>query len=294
MESLKNGVVLCEAMNVVKPGAIRRINASRMPFKQMENISNFLSACRQLGMSEYDLFTTVALFEAKDRNAVINGIVAFGRLAQKIGFRGPTIGVKESSKNTRHFTKEQLSRSNGQVSKLNMGGYGIQERSAMDTSRNITFGAQKRALLFHPLAFPSSTWDLLASWIVGPLTRAAILPLAPKRLAKRTAASQSSTWDLLASWIVGPSTPAATSPLAPKRLAKRTAASPNSIWGLLESWIVGPSTPAATSPLAPKSSGAAAPSTGVNKWNQGSSSTMQRGGIDRTRDINFGANAGRR
>jgi len=38
-----------------------------MPFKQMENISNFLKACRALGVAEHDLFETVDLYEAKVR-----------------------------------------------------------------------------------------------------------------------------------------------------------------------------------------------------------------------------------
>lgn len=38
-----------------------------MPFKQMENISNFLKACRVLGVAEHDLFETVDLFEQKVR-----------------------------------------------------------------------------------------------------------------------------------------------------------------------------------------------------------------------------------
>ena len=42
LKSLKSGVILCKALNTVVPGAIPRINNSNMPFKQMENISNFL------------------------------------------------------------------------------------------------------------------------------------------------------------------------------------------------------------------------------------------------------------
>ena len=32
---LKDGSVICEAMNALKPGAIKKINASKMAFKQM-------------------------------------------------------------------------------------------------------------------------------------------------------------------------------------------------------------------------------------------------------------------
>ena len=93
MESLKSGVLLCKAMNKVQPGTIRRVNESKMPFKQMENISMFLKGCRALGMSEHDLFTTPDLYDGKSVNNVISGIVAFGRLSQKLGFSGTTIGA---------------------------------------------------------------------------------------------------------------------------------------------------------------------------------------------------------
>ena len=44
--SLKDGQILCMAINKIKPGTIRKIETSKMPFKQMENISNFLKGER--------------------------------------------------------------------------------------------------------------------------------------------------------------------------------------------------------------------------------------------------------
>lgn len=63
--SLKNGQLLCKLMNTIKPGSIRKIETSNMPFKQMENISNFLKAARTVGIAEYELFETVDLYEEK-------------------------------------------------------------------------------------------------------------------------------------------------------------------------------------------------------------------------------------
>ena len=45
-----------------------------MPFKQMENISNFLKACRTLGVAEHDLFETVDLCEGKVRSELWKGL----------------------------------------------------------------------------------------------------------------------------------------------------------------------------------------------------------------------------
>lgn len=58
-EELKDGRKLCVLINTIKPGVVRKVNDSRMPFKQMENISNFLKACRTVGVAEHSLFETV-------------------------------------------------------------------------------------------------------------------------------------------------------------------------------------------------------------------------------------------
>lgn len=58
-EELRDGRRLCILINTIKPGAVRKVNNSRMPFKQMENISNFLRACRSVGVAEHSLFETV-------------------------------------------------------------------------------------------------------------------------------------------------------------------------------------------------------------------------------------------
>ena len=137
-DALHDGVLLCMAVNAVQPKAVRRINKSRMPFKQMENITNFIKACRGMGMREYDLFTTVALYEKKDMNSVINGIIAFGRKAKTKGFAGT--GPKEATKNVRKPSKNWGG--GGGVSKLNMGSAGIMERNKGSASNDINFGAK--------------------------------------------------------------------------------------------------------------------------------------------------------
>ena len=87
-DALKDGVILAKTINSLKPGTIRQINASKMPFKQMENISNFLKACRVIGVNEFDLFETVDLFELKDVGLVVNCIHSLGRASQKGGLGG--------------------------------------------------------------------------------------------------------------------------------------------------------------------------------------------------------------
>lgn len=66
-EGLKDGVILCNLVNKIHPGIVPRIEVkSKIKFRLMENVSNFLKACRTIGVSEFDLFETVDLFELKD------------------------------------------------------------------------------------------------------------------------------------------------------------------------------------------------------------------------------------
>jgi len=81
-ESLKSGIVLCKLMNKLQPGKISKIGTGNMPFVQMENIGNYLSACKSL-LASHDLFQTVDLYEAKNLNQVVQNILALKRKFSK-------------------------------------------------------------------------------------------------------------------------------------------------------------------------------------------------------------------
>ena len=117
-ESLKDGVALCKLMNALKESSVRRINDSKMAFKQMENIGNYLDAASGYGVAKSDQFQTVDLYEAQNMAAVITQLHALGRKAQSKGKQG--IGPKESAKNEREFTDEQM-RAGSNVIGLQMG-----------------------------------------------------------------------------------------------------------------------------------------------------------------------------
>jgi len=107
---LRSGELLCELINKLQPGTISRVSSSAMPFKQMENISNYIEACAALGVPNQDCFRSVELFEGKDLRAVVRNIHSLGRVAQRLeGFHGPTLGAKLAEKNERSFTEQQLS-----------------------------------------------------------------------------------------------------------------------------------------------------------------------------------------
>merc|ERR1712179_561095 len=102
----KNGQVLCQLMNGLVPGSIKKINTNNMAFKQMENIGNFLAQVEKFGVNPADSFQTVDLYEKQNMPLVISTIHALGRKAQSKNLYG--IGPKESKKNVREFTEEQL------------------------------------------------------------------------------------------------------------------------------------------------------------------------------------------
>ena len=106
--ALKDGTYLCRLINVLQPGSVKKINASKMAFKMMENIGNFLAACEAYGLTKTDIFQTVDLYEAENLPQVLNGIHALGRKVGKKDPSRPQLGPKESDKKVREFSEETL------------------------------------------------------------------------------------------------------------------------------------------------------------------------------------------
>ena len=105
-QELKNGVVLCTLANCISPGICPKPSTAKMPFKQMENIANYLAACDKLNVGKHDQFQTISLYENKDMMAVLLNLQSLGRAAQKVsGYSGPTFGAKISDANKREFTE---------------------------------------------------------------------------------------------------------------------------------------------------------------------------------------------
>ena len=89
---LKSGVVLCELLNAIKPGAVPKISKSNMPFPQVrprvgrrrlsislfrapvvqrENVKAFIDGARALGLADRDNFDTADLFDEKNMRQVV-------------------------------------------------------------------------------------------------------------------------------------------------------------------------------------------------------------------------------
>jgi len=94
-EWLKDGRILCQLANKVKPGSISKVNTSTLAFKQMENITFFMNAARQMGVPESGMFGTPDLYEDKNMGSVVKCIYMYGGAIQVSmpNFVGPKIGI---------------------------------------------------------------------------------------------------------------------------------------------------------------------------------------------------------
>uniref|UniRef100_A0A2I3RGQ3 Transgelin-3 n=3 Tax=Simiiformes TaxID=314293 RepID=A0A2I3RGQ3_PANTR len=112
---LMDGTVLCKLINSLYPPGqepIPKISESKMAFKQMEQISQFLKAAETYGVRTTDIFQTVDLWEGKDMAAVQRTLMALGSVAVTKDdgcYRGePSWFHRKAQQNRRGFSEEQL------------------------------------------------------------------------------------------------------------------------------------------------------------------------------------------
>lgn len=139
---LKDGTVLCELINSLYPegqAPVKKIQASTMAFRQMEQISQFLQAAERYGINTTDIFQTVDLWEGKNMACVQRTLMNLGGLAVARDdglFSGdPNWFPKKSKENPRNFSDNQLQEgknviglqmgTNRGASQAGMTGYGM-------------------------------------------------------------------------------------------------------------------------------------------------------------------------
>ncbi|KAF6292659.1 calponin 3 [Rhinolophus ferrumequinum] len=101
---LKDGIILCELINKLQPGSVKKVNESSLNWPQLENIGNFIKAIQAYGMKPHDIFEANDLFENGNMTQVQTTLVALAGLAKTKGFHTTIdIGVKYAEKQTRRF-----------------------------------------------------------------------------------------------------------------------------------------------------------------------------------------------
>ncbi|KAJ8003380.1 hypothetical protein DPEC_G00147730 [Dallia pectoralis] len=105
--ALENGVLLCDLINHLKPGVIKRTNRLSTPIAGLDNINVFLGACGELGLNEAQLFhpgdlqdvSTRATLRGSESNRRLKNVLItiywLGRKAQAdCLFSGPQLNLK--------------------------------------------------------------------------------------------------------------------------------------------------------------------------------------------------------
>ncbi|XP_054438088.1 LIM and calponin homology domains-containing protein 1 isoform X10 [Pteronotus mesoamericanus] len=64
---LENGILLCELLNAIKPGLVKKINRLPTPIAGLDNIILFLRGCKELGLKESQLFDPSDLQDTSNR-----------------------------------------------------------------------------------------------------------------------------------------------------------------------------------------------------------------------------------
>ncbi|XP_063248303.1 LIM domain only protein 7 isoform X5 [Prinia subflava] len=68
--ALENGVLLCDLINKIKPGVVKKINCLPTPIAGLDNINVFLKACENIGLKEAQLFHPGDLQDLSNRVTV--------------------------------------------------------------------------------------------------------------------------------------------------------------------------------------------------------------------------------
>ncbi|XP_040603081.1 LIM and calponin homology domains-containing protein 1 isoform X5 [Mesocricetus auratus] len=69
---LENGILLCELLNAIKPGLVKKINRLPTPIAGLDNTILFLRGCKELGLKESQLFDPSDLQDTSSRVTVKN------------------------------------------------------------------------------------------------------------------------------------------------------------------------------------------------------------------------------
>ncbi|XP_035276349.1 calponin-2-like [Anguilla anguilla] len=108
-KGLKNGTILCELINKLQPGSVRKISRSSQNWHQLENLSNFIKAITAYGLKPHDIFEANDLFESGNMTQVQTTLLALAGMAKTKGLQSCVdIGVKYADRQERSFNEEKM------------------------------------------------------------------------------------------------------------------------------------------------------------------------------------------
>ncbi|TSK17999.1 LIM domain only protein 7 [Bagarius yarrelli] len=105
--ALESGVLLCDLINQLKPGIIKKLNRLSTPIAGLDNINVFLKACKKLGLNDAQLFhpgdlqdvsTRVTVRHQETSRRLKNVLITIYWLGRKAhadpSYRGPQLNLK--------------------------------------------------------------------------------------------------------------------------------------------------------------------------------------------------------
>ncbi|KAM7168405.1 LOW QUALITY PROTEIN: LIM and calponin homology domains-containing protein 1 [Macrochelys suwanniensis] len=105
---LENGILLCELLNAIKPGLVKKINRLSTPIAGLDNTILFLRGCKELGLKETQLFdpgdlqdtsnriTVKNIYNSRKLKNVLVTIYWLGKAANRCtSYSGATLNLKE-------------------------------------------------------------------------------------------------------------------------------------------------------------------------------------------------------
>ncbi|CAL1600908.1 unnamed protein product [Knipowitschia caucasica] len=117
--ALENGILLCELLSAIKPGAVKKINRLPTPIAGLDNLTVFLRGCEELGLKGAQLFDPGDLQDTsiranlKDSDCtrklknVLNTVFWLGKAASACTpYTGPTLNHKEFEELLAHMKLE--------------------------------------------------------------------------------------------------------------------------------------------------------------------------------------------
>ncbi|XP_008290667.1 calponin-2 [Stegastes partitus] len=108
-KGLKNGVILCDLINKLQPGSVKKVNQSQLNWHQLENLTNFIKAITAYGLKPHDIFEANDLFESGNMTQVQTTLLALASMAKTKGCQSRVdIGVKYADKQERMFDDEKM------------------------------------------------------------------------------------------------------------------------------------------------------------------------------------------
>ncbi|KAM6948821.1 calponin-2 [Aplochiton taeniatus] len=108
-KGLKNGVILCELINKLQPGSVKKISTSAQNWHQLENLTNFIKSITAYGLKPHDSFEANDLFENGNMTQVQTTLLALAGLSKTKGNHSRVdIGVKYADKQERTFNEEKM------------------------------------------------------------------------------------------------------------------------------------------------------------------------------------------